>query len=76
MRERIEAEPLARLDYATVVDDRTWHEPETVEGPARAVVAAWIGSTRLIDNAALPGDEPHGDSPNGRGSRDAAPEAR
>ncbi len=54
MRERIELEPLARLDYATVVDDRTWDEPDPVRQPARAVVAARFGSTRLIDNALLP----------------------
>jgi len=54
MRERIEAEPLAMLDYATVVDDRTWDEPDPVHPPARAVVAARFGSTRLIDNAPLP----------------------
>jgi pantoate--beta-alanine ligase len=54
MRERIQAEPLARLDYATVVDDRSWGEPDPVRLPARAVVAARFGSTRLIDNAPLP----------------------
>jgi pantoate--beta-alanine ligase len=51
---RIRAEPLAVLDYATVVDDRTWDEPATIEAPARAVVAARFGSTRLTDNALLP----------------------
>jgi pantoate--beta-alanine ligase len=76
MRERIEAEPLARLDYATVVDDLSWEEPDMLAGPARAVIAARFGSVRLIDNAALPGDEARPDSPNGKGSRDAGPDAR
>jgi pantoate--beta-alanine ligase len=53
MRERIEAEPLAELDYATAVDQATWDEPVTVNGPARAIVAARFGSARLIDNAGL-----------------------
>jgi pantoate--beta-alanine ligase len=54
MRERIEGEPLGALDYATVVEDRTWDEPDPVQAPARAVVAARFGPTRLIDNAPLP----------------------
>jgi pantoate--beta-alanine ligase len=54
MTARIESEPLARLDYATVVDDRTWAEPDVFGLPARAVVAARFGSTRLIDNSPLP----------------------
>ena len=42
---RLEAEPLARVDYAEVVD------PETFSGPGNlAVLAVWIGKTRLIDN--------------------------
>jgi pantothenate synthetase len=45
LREVIEREPLARVDYAEVVD------PETFSTPGRlAVVAVWIGKTRLIDN--------------------------
>jgi len=45
LRTRLEAEPLARIDYAEVVD------PETFSSPGRlAVVAVWIGKTRLIDN--------------------------
>jgi pantoate--beta-alanine ligase len=54
MRERIAAEPLARLDYATVVNDSTWDEPDPIRSPARAVVAARFGTKRLIDNASLP----------------------
>ena len=53
MAKRIGAERLARIDYATVVDDRTFEEVERLERPARALVAAWIGATRLIDNLAL-----------------------
>jgi pantoate--beta-alanine ligase len=48
------AEPEARLDYAAVVDDATWEEGGRIEGPARALVAAWFGDVRLIDNVALP----------------------
>jgi pantoate--beta-alanine ligase len=44
----------ARLDYATVVDDRAFEEISTVEPPARALVAARFGDVRLIDNLVLP----------------------
>jgi pantoate--beta-alanine ligase len=54
MRERIEAEPLAELDYASVVDDASFEEVRELDRPARAVVAARVGKPRLIDNALLP----------------------
>jgi pantoate--beta-alanine ligase len=44
----------AGLDYATVVDDRTFEEIATVESPTRALVAARFGDVRLIDNLLLP----------------------
>ena len=55
MARRIGAEPLAAIDYAAVVDDRTFERAVTLEGPARALVAVRVGSTRLIDNLRLPG---------------------
>jgi pantoate--beta-alanine ligase len=54
MRARVDAEPLAMLDYAAVVDEDSFREVERVDRPARAVVAARVGKPRLIDNAALP----------------------
>jgi pantoate--beta-alanine ligase len=61
MAKRIGAEPLAGLDYVAVVDDLTFAELERLDGPARALVAARIGNTRLIDNLALLiGDNPPG----------------
>jgi pantoate--beta-alanine ligase len=42
-----------RLDYAAVVDPDTLEPQDRVEGTARALVAAWIGRTRLIDNCEL-----------------------
>ncbi len=55
MAREIGATPLARLDYAAVVDEETFEEVREITGPARAVVAARFGSTRLIDNLRLPG---------------------
>ncbi len=50
----IGGERLARIDYVAVVDDITWEDIVRIEGPARAVVAAFFGGVRLIDNLALP----------------------
>ena len=48
------ATPLARLDYAAVVDDDTFTAIDVIDRPARAIVAAAFPSARLIDNLALP----------------------
>jgi pantoate--beta-alanine ligase len=54
MAREIGATPEARIDYAAVVDDETFEEVATIAGPARALVAATFGETRLIDNLLLP----------------------
>jgi len=48
------ATPLARLDYAAVVEDETFTAVDVIDRPARAIVAAAFPSARLIDNLALP----------------------
>ncbi len=48
------ATPLAKIDYAAVVDDRTFEQPRMIEGFARALVAVRFPGARLIDNLALP----------------------
>jgi pantoate--beta-alanine ligase len=54
MRDTVAGEPLAALDYADVVDATTLEPLETLDdAPARAIIAARIGTTRLIDNLAL-----------------------
>jgi pantoate--beta-alanine ligase len=52
-RERIAAEPLAKLDYVDIVDPVTLDPMAMVNGPAVAVAAAWFGDVRLIDNLVL-----------------------
>jgi pantoate--beta-alanine ligase len=55
MAREIGATPLARPDYAAVIDDRTFEPPERLPAsPARALVAARFPSARLIDNLRLP----------------------
>jgi len=55
MAREIGATPEARLDDAAVVDEETFEEVGTIAGPARALVAARFGDTRLIDNLLLAG---------------------
>ena len=61
MAKRIGAEPLAGLDYVAVVDEGTFTEVGRLDGAVRALVAARIGSTRLIDNLLIE-DNPGGGS--------------
>ena len=53
MAKHIGAEPLAELDYVAVVDEASFTEVEKLDGAARALVAARVGPTRLIDNVRL-----------------------
>lgn len=46
----IEANPLCRLEYFEIVDPSTVQPVGSISGPVRIAVAAWLGSTRLIDN--------------------------
>jgi pantoate--beta-alanine ligase len=54
MAREIGATPLASLDYAAVVDEATFEPLAELDRPARALVAARFGPTRLIDNVRLP----------------------
>jgi pantothenate synthetase len=54
MAREMGATPLARLDYAAIVDEATFGSVDRIEGPARALVAAVFSSARLIDNLLLP----------------------
>lgn len=45
--------PGTRLDYAVLVDPQTLTNVDVIRGSARLALAAWVGSTRLIDNMLL-----------------------
>ena len=48
--DKINTEPLARIDYVEVVDWKTLEPVETIEGTILTAIAVYIGKTRLIDN--------------------------
>src|SRR5262245_912941 len=50
MRTVLDAEPLAAVDYAEVVDAETFEPVMRVSRPSYALLAVFIGKTRLIDN--------------------------
>lgn len=50
MTARIESEPLARIDYVEIVDGLSMQPVDTMQSPALAAIAVYIGKTRLIDN--------------------------
>jgi pantoate--beta-alanine ligase len=50
MRETLEAEPLAAIDYAEVVDADDFQPVERIDGLVIVPLAVRIGDTRLIDN--------------------------
>lgn len=50
VREVIEREPLAKIDYVELVDWNTLKPVDTVQAEVLVAVAVYIGKTRLIDN--------------------------
>jgi pantoate--beta-alanine ligase len=49
----IAANDVVRVDYVAIVDEETLEESLEIDRPARALVAARVGSVRLIDNVRL-----------------------
>jgi pantoate--beta-alanine ligase len=49
----IEAEPLAELDYAEVVDAQSFTTPDPLRGELRLLAAVRFGTARLIDNVGV-----------------------
>ncbi|MEA4872706.1 MAG: pantoate--beta-alanine ligase [Synergistaceae bacterium] len=52
----ISAEPLAKIDYAEIVDSADLSPVEKIEKPVLAAAAVYFGKTRLIDNFTFEGD--------------------
>jgi pantoate--beta-alanine ligase len=54
LKETLDSDPRAVVDYGVVVDAETLEEVERAGRPLVALVAARVGRTRLIDNVLLP----------------------
>ena len=50
MKKSIYSEPLARIDYVSVVDALTLQDVEVIDQDVLVAMAVYIGKTRLIDN--------------------------
>jgi pantoate--beta-alanine ligase len=61
IRQAIAAEPLASLDYAEIVDADTFDPVTRLRRSCFALVAAFIGATRLIDNLFIEESPAEGD---------------
>jgi pantoate--beta-alanine ligase len=58
MRRILDVEPRARVDYAEIVDAMTFEPVVRVSRSSYALLAVFIGKTRLIDNLFIePGSE-------------------
>ena len=55
IRESLETEPLARIDYVEVVDFENIQRTQKIEGETLVAIAVYIGKTRLIDNFIVEG---------------------
>ncbi|MCD8143744.1 MAG: pantoate--beta-alanine ligase [Oscillospiraceae bacterium] len=55
MTEKIQSEPLARIDYVSAVDGVTMEPVEQISGTVLVAMAVYIGKTRLIDNFIVEG---------------------
>ena len=53
-RVAIEASPLARIDYLSLVDAETLQTASSLERPAVLATAVFYGEVRLIDNISIP----------------------
>ena len=58
MRRVFDAEPLASIDYAEIADAETFEPVTHVRRACYALVAAFIGGTRLIDNLLIEPSDP------------------
>ena len=53
MHEILATEPAFKLDYAEIIDEKTFQIASATTQNKRAIIAGWINGVRLLDNAAV-----------------------
>ena len=53
MREILATEPAFKLDYADVIDEKTFQLASVTTQNKRAIIAGWVNGVRLLDNAVV-----------------------
>jgi pantoate--beta-alanine ligase len=53
MREILATEPAFKLDYADVIDEKTFQLASATTYNKRAIIAGWVNGVRLLDNAVV-----------------------
>jgi pantoate--beta-alanine ligase len=51
----IEAQPLFKLDYLNLIDEKTFADAQPLTENKRLIIAGWVNQVRLIDNKAIGG---------------------
>jgi pantoate--beta-alanine ligase len=53
MHEILATEPAFKLDYAEVIDEKTFQLASANTQNKRAIIAGWVNGVRLLDNAVV-----------------------
>ena len=56
MKEILATEPAFKLDYAEVIDEKTFQLASATTQNKRAIIAGWVNGVRLLDNAVVESD--------------------
>ena len=50
MKEILATEPAFKLDYAEIIDEKTFQLASATTQNKRAIIAGWVNGVRLLDN--------------------------
>lgn len=53
MKEILATEPAFKLDYAEIIDEKTFSSASATTQNKRAIIAGWVNGVRLLDNAVV-----------------------